>query len=97
MFDPYESIPGLARPYQFIELRLYRRTITILGVLNQKHHEKRDDRSASVDHQLPAIGILKQRAGNGPHENHRHAESEGERFAGHMSDILCKLGKSTTE
>jgi hypothetical protein len=40
---------------QLIELGLNRSRIAILRVLNQEHHQKRDDRRPSIDHQLPRI------------------------------------------
>jgi len=35
--------------------------MAVLCVLNQKHHEKRDDCRGGVDDQLPGIGKMKSR------------------------------------
>src|SRR4029077_7467779 len=46
--------------------------VTILGVLNQKHHEKRDDGGRGIDDQLPCVGEMKCRPGDEPNKNDEH-------------------------
>jgi hypothetical protein len=48
---------------------LDRGRVAILRVLNQKHHQEGDDGRAGVDDKLPRIRKLKERAGDGPHED----------------------------
>lgn len=43
---------------KFVELDLKRFGISVLGVLNEEHHEKRDDGRARVDDQLPSVAEL---------------------------------------
>ncbi len=56
------------RPFSFsssssvVELELHSRGVTVLGVLNEKHHEKGEYRRRRVDDQLPGIAEMK----NGP-------------------------------
>ena len=40
------------------ELRLNRLGVSILRVLNDEHHEERDDHSRGVDDELPGVGIV---------------------------------------
>src|SRR5882724_9531847 len=46
--------------------------VTILGVLNQKHHEEGDDGRGRVDDQLPSVGKMKRRTGEEPNKNDEH-------------------------
>jgi len=54
------------RANQFIEFELNGVTIAILGILNQKYHQERDDRRACVDDQLPRVAELKYRPCDAP-------------------------------
>ena len=49
-------------PCQLIELQLHRARIPILSVLNQEYHQERDYGRASIDYELPSVGIMKQAA-----------------------------------
>jgi hypothetical protein len=51
---------------QFIELQLHRSTVSILCVLDQEHHQERNDGRAGIYGQLPGIAEPKQRAGSSP-------------------------------
>src|SRR5712691_7896620 len=56
LFEIEQSVVGaLGCPDEFVELDLDRFRVAILRVLNQEHHQKRDDRSAGVDDQLPCV------------------------------------------
>lgn len=44
---------------QFIELQIDGVRVAILGVLNDKDHQERNDRGSGVDHQLPRVGVVK--------------------------------------
>src|SRR5262249_54620409 len=45
--------------------------VTVLRVLNQKHHEERDDCRGGVDDQLPGVREMKSRSGDEPNENYK--------------------------
>src|SRR5688500_12375347 len=45
---------------EFVQLDLERLGVAILGVLDQEDHEKRDDRGAGIDYELPGIAEMKQ-------------------------------------
>src|SRR5579859_5697847 len=53
-------------------------TVLVLTLLNQKHHEERDDGGAGVNHQLPAVRIVEQRAGYYPRYNNSDSQAECE-------------------
>jgi hypothetical protein len=40
--------------------------IAVLGILNQKHHQKSDNRRGGIDHELPGVGKMENRSGGGP-------------------------------
>jgi hypothetical protein len=50
------SVPDGAN--NLVELEMDGAGIAILRVLNQEHHEESDDRSRSVDHELPSVGVI---------------------------------------
>jgi hypothetical protein len=49
-----------------------------LGVLNQEHHQERDDGGRGVDNQLPGAGKMENGTGDQPDEND---QQRGERHA----------------
>lgn len=60
---------ALGGAYQFVQFDLNRFGVAVLGVLNQEHHQKRDDGGSCVDDQLPCVAEVKQRAGDDPNHN----------------------------
>ena len=57
--------------------------VSILCVLNQKHHEKCDDRRSGIDDELPRIGKMKGRPCEDPHTNDKHSSRKCPRTAEH--------------
>jgi len=51
-------------------------SITVLRVLDKKHHEEGDDRRRSIDHQLPGIGKMKHRSGENPDKDDKHGSGK---------------------
>ena len=41
-------------------------SIPVLSILNQEHHQECDDGGAGIDDQLPRVGKMKGRTGQGP-------------------------------
>jgi len=59
VFDANELFPCLVdRAQEFVELRLHRRAVPILAVLDQEHHQEGDDGGPGIDDQLPCVGIM---------------------------------------
>src|SRR6185295_6121658 len=77
----------------FVEFQLNGCTITVLRMLHQKHHEKRDDCCSGIDDELPCIAKMKNRAGQGPEQD--YPKSEGKRFctAQGSRGIHCPSGE----
>lgn len=65
----------------FVKLQLHRSAVSILSVLDQEHHEERDDGRARVYGQLPGIVEPKYRAGNSPNCDDKHGGSTGGRVS----------------
>ena len=51
---------------QLVELHLHGFGVAVLRALDQEHHEERDDRGARVDHELPGIAPVEERAADRP-------------------------------
>src|SRR5439155_20566381 len=46
------------------------RCISILRILDEENYQERHDRGASIDHELPRIGVVKIWPGNKPSQDH---------------------------
>src|SRR5262249_24057368 len=77
---------GIVRPLngadQLVEFDLSCLAVAVLRVLNDEHHQEGDDRRTGVDDQLPTVGVIEQRAGQGPADYDGAGENEGLRSAG---------------
>src|SRR5271170_7673970 len=51
--------------------------IAVLGVLDEKYHEKCDNRCASIDNQLPGIGVMEDGPGKTPGDDDRNRSDKG--------------------
>ena len=71
----HKRIVRFADANEFVQLHLNRGGVTVLRILDQEHHQKRDDGRTCVDHKLPSIREPEERAGNRP-DNHG-TESKG--------------------
>ena len=81
--EVHEARAGTAHAAeQFIEFQLEGLGIAVLSVLNQEHHEERDDRGAGVDHKLPGIGEMEHGTEPGPNDDAKQRQQEGSRPAG---------------
>src|SRR5881397_4037976 len=58
------------RTNQFVQFEMHCFSVAVLCVLNQKDHQKRNDRRGRVDDQLPRIGEMKHRTGQEPDKDH---------------------------
>jgi hypothetical protein len=54
---------------KLIQLQMDRFRVPVLRVLNEKHHQKCNDRCPGIDDQLPGVRIMKNRTGKAPHDN----------------------------
>jgi hypothetical protein len=64
---------------QLVKLEVHRPGISVLSVLDQKHHQKCRDGSSGIDHQLPGIGEVKQRTADRPDDDKQQRKDEGSR------------------
>ena len=55
-------LSALGNAQEFVELDVQGIVVTVLCVLDQEHHEKRNNGRGSVDDQLPRIVVMKDRA-----------------------------------
>src|SRR5712692_1290968 len=54
------------RADELVQLQLKCFSIAVLCVLNEEHHQERDDGRAGVDNELPGIGEMKSWPGQSP-------------------------------
>jgi hypothetical protein len=84
---------SLERRHDLVQLELHRAGFLVLRALDQEHHQERHDRRARIDHELPRIGIVEQRAGQQPREHDTNRDCEGPI----PSDPKCGLARDVLE
>jgi hypothetical protein len=78
---------------QFIELEMNRLGIAVLGVLDQKDHEKGHNGRARINHQLPGIREAEEGAGHGPDEDDAESEEKCPGRAHGFRRDMCELAE----
>ena len=82
IFGRSEAVLGFVhREDQLRELELQRHRVAVLRVLNQEHHQERDDRGRRIDHELPRVAVAEQRTAHGPNDHRPCCEQERDRLA----------------
>jgi len=61
---------------ELIQFQLHGLVFLVLRALNQKHHQKCDDRRARIDYELPRIGKIEERPHGQPHDNRSRRDSK---------------------
>jgi hypothetical protein len=79
---------------QLVKFQLHRGTVPILSVLDQEHHEERDDGRAGIYNQLPGIAEGEYRAGGSPNQDDEYGENKGCRVSCSTRSPLSKSGKA---
>ncbi|MNO89712.1 hypothetical protein D3C76_812040 [compost metagenome] len=59
----------LGHPQQFVDFQMQDVGVAVLRVLDQEHHQERDDGGRGIDDQLPCIVEMKNRSAQPPQEN----------------------------
>ena len=60
------------RANEFVQFQMNRFGVAVLRILNQKHHQKRNDGRGRVNNELPSVGKMKRGSGNEPDNNDKH-------------------------
>ena len=60
LLDPDQILPRRGCPNELINLHLQRGAVPVLGILNQKNHQERDDAADGIHDKLPCIGKAEQ-------------------------------------
>ena len=70
LFERHHAIAGvLVGVNELVELQMKRMGVTVLGVLDEEHHEKGHDRRAGVDDELPRVRVVEHAAGDRPEDD----------------------------
>lgn len=87
IFDVDHAGPGPFNAAQkLVEFQMNRFGVAVLGVLDEKDHQKSHDGRSGVDNQLPGIGKVKNRPGGEPDENNSYGQNKGPGRAGSRRD-----------
>lgn len=78
------------RANQLVELDLHRFGITILRVLDEEHHQERDDGGAGIDDKLPSVVEVEERPAQAPDNDNAKGKHES---TGAPHDAGCRLGE----
>jgi len=62
---------------EFVQFQMNCFRITVLRVLNQKDHQKRNDGRSRVNDELPSVGKMKSRSGNEPDADYKNGPGKG--------------------
>src|SRR6185437_1012977 len=81
MLDSNNTVMNGTDTNEFIKLDLNSGAISILGILNQEHHQKGYDGGAGIDHQLPCIGEPEQWPAYSPNHDDEQRQKKGARSA----------------
>ena len=81
----------LGRAYEFVKFHLDCLGVSILCVLNEKHHEEGDYRRAGIDDQLPRVAEAEHWASNDPHCNDGHGEGK---YSWLTTEVRCLFRES---
>jgi hypothetical protein len=83
-----------AHSNEFIKLCLNSRGIAILSVLNNEHHQKRDDHRSCIDNQLPGVGVMENGACDSPHDDNECCKQKRNRPPRLMGDSSRDVAES---
>lgn len=77
VLKPQNLIPGvLIGADKFVQLQLNCRRVAVLGILDQEHHEERDNRRPCVDEKLPCVGVMERRTACRPRRYYDNGRDE---------------------
>ena len=60
-----------------VELQMHRFGVAVLGVLDEKDHQKRNNRGASINDELPGVGEMKGWSGQRPNDDDDNGAGKG--------------------
>lgn len=83
---------ALGSSYEFVKFHLDCLGVSILCVLNEKHHEEGDYRRAGIDDQLPSVAEAEHWASDDPQCNYGHGERKHSWLATEVSCLLREPG-----
>ena len=82
-FEIHEHVVRAGRDaQQLVELDLHGLGVAVLRALDEEHHEEGDDGGAGVDHELPGVAEVEERAAHGPYHDNSERQREGRGPAG---------------
>src|SRR5882762_11965006 len=76
---------------ELVELEVKSLGVAVLGILNEKYHQERNDGCAGVDDQLPRIGVMKEGPEERPYDDYPDGSKKSPGAAHHIG---CLAGKA---
>jgi hypothetical protein len=71
--------------------------VTVLRVLNEEDHKKRNDRGASINDELPGVRKMKERPAYGPYHQNHNGQQKHIRMANYGRRAAGKAAKPEIE
>jgi hypothetical protein len=93
LLDPDQILPRRGCPNELINLHLQRGAVPVLGILNQKNHQERDDAADGIHDKLPCIGKAEQWPISQPDDDEAACHPERPRSAGSARGLRGKSGE----
>jgi hypothetical protein len=93
LLDPDQILPRRGCPNELINLHLQRGAVPVLGILNQKNHQERDDAADGIHDKLPCIGKAEQWPISQPDDDEAACHPERPRSAGSARSLRGKSGE----
>lgn len=93
LLDPDQILPRRGCPNELINLHLQRGAVPVLGILNQKNHQERDDAADGIHDKLPCIGKAEQWPTYQPDDDEAARQPERPRSAGSARGLRGKSGE----
>jgi len=85
------------RTNQFVQFEMHCFSVTVLRVLNQKYHQKRDDGRGGVNDELPGVGKMKDRSRQEPNKDHDYGRSKCPGAAEHGGGTVREHAERVTD
>jgi len=83
--------------YQLINLQMQNIVVAVLGVLNEEHHQERNDRGRRVDDELPGVVVVEIWPCSRPGDDQEDRCQKGLRATRPVGKCLAKACKSHLE
>ena len=94
LLDTPELVESLTSSDQLVELGVDGGGVSVLGVLNEEHHQKSDDRRTRIYEKLPDLGEVEEWSAESPQKDYSEAHEKSRRSSGGVRHKIRGLGEA---